>query len=397
MPIRAFLRKRQSGFSLTEMLVAMVITMIATVIMLNLFANAETAKRNVSSGGDAQSNGAIALFSLSRELRFAGFGMTDNNVFGCTLRTYNTGRSPASLAIDNLAPLTIFSSGTTATVSNGVTLPAGDAGTDIVLVVSGSANTAAEAVGFNDLTTSEAYGGYVVKNRISFQVGDLAIASEAGKDCVLMQVSALPGSSTICNETVAGNASVVQFSTNSFLNPYSNCVAAASRFNQETAPVSFSSSDYTAALSNMGNSPTIVAYAVRNHSLTYCDLLTTDCTNTGNWKKLAANIVGFKVLYGWDTTSTADGYVDSYSAGIPTDLAGKSDQCLTSRVVAVRVGLVARNAQAAKGIVTASAPTWQGGTFSLDAVTDWQHYRYKVFESVIPLRNMVWKGPISGC
>lgn len=400
--MRSLIARRQNGFSLVELMVGLVVAMIATVIVLKMFSDAESAKRNVSSGGDAQSNGAIALFSLSRELRYAGYGMTASSVLGCSLQTYNSARSPSSLAINSLAPVTIFASGTTATVSSGVVLPSGDTDTDIVMLVSGNANTAAEAVSFNNLIDNESYAGYVVKNRVGFQVGDLAIASESGKDCVLMQVSALPGSATVCNESVAGNASVVQFSTDSFLNPYSSCAATTSPYNLATIPVTYSSSDYTAKLSNMGNSPKIVAYAVRNHALTYCNLLTTDCTNTSNWSKLASNIVGFKAEYGWDTSTTVDGYVDDFGESTPAALAAKTDQCRISRIAAVRIGIVARNTTAHKPTteqptVTTEAPTWQGGTFSLSADSDWQLFRYKVFESVIPLRNIVWKGVISGC
>ena len=397
MPRRSATPAGQSGFSLTELLVGMLVALIATVIMLNLFANAETARRNVSGGGDAQSNGAIALFSLSRELRFAGYGMTGDDFLGCKLHTYNTARNPASLAIDRLAPVTIFPSGTAATVSSGTVLPAGDSGTDILLVVVGNANTAAEAVGFNDLADNENYAGYVVKNRVGFQVGDLVIAAESGKDCALMQVSALPGDTTVCNQTVAGNASVVKVATDSFLNPYAGCAAATSPYNPATAPVAYSSSDYSAVLGNLGNAPKIMAYAVRNHSLTYCNLLTTDCTASGNWSRLAAHIVGFKASYGWDTTTAADGYVDSYSGTAPSELAGKTEQCLIARVAAVRIGLLARNGNPDKAAVTAAAPTWQGGAFPMDGLADWQYYRYKVVESVVPLRNMVWKGALSGC
>ena len=31
-------------------------------------------------------------------------------------------------------------------------------------------------------------------------------------------------------------------------------------------------------------------------------------------------------------------------------------------------------------------------TLKVDSVgTDWKHYRYKVFDTVVPLRNMIWK------
>jgi type IV pilus assembly protein PilW len=388
---------KQSGFSLVELLVAMLISLVVIVIMMKLFADSESAKRNVSSGGDAQSNGAIALYSVTRDLRLAGYGLTADDLLGCKLMTYNSTRTPTSLAIDRLAPVTVFPAGTVATVTSGTILPAGDSNTDIIMSVAGNSSTAGEAVGFNDQTSNATYGGYLVKNRVGFQIGDLAIAAESGKNCALLQVSALPGSSTACNVTATGSTSVVKLNTDSFLNPYANCAAQTSAYNQSTAPVTYSASDYAATLSNVGPAPTIMAYAIRDSALTYCNLLTSDCSSVANWSKLAANIVGFKVLYGWDTSTTADGYVDEYSATVPSALSAKSNQCQISRVGAVRVGLVARNGLADKVVVTSAAPVWQGGSFVLSAFSDWQYYRYKVFETTIPLRNMIWKGAISGC
>ena len=46
---------------------------------------------------------------------------------------------------------------------------------------------------------------------------------------------------------------------------------------------------------------------------------------------------------------------------------------------------------------TATAPTWAGsreGTspaINLTADANWQCYRYKTFETVVPLRNMLWR------
>jgi type IV pilus assembly protein PilW len=58
-------------------------------------------------------------------------------------------------------------------------------------------------------------------------------------------------------------------------------------------------------------------------------------------------------------------------------------------VLAVRFALLTRSPQLEKSVVAAT-PTWVGGTFDMSAVPDWQHYRYRVFESVVAMRNMLW-------
>lgn len=389
------------GFSLMELLIGMLIALIAFVVMMKLFADSENTKRNVSSGADAQMNGGIALFALGRELRFTGYGLTNDAVLGCNLIAHNSNRTPAHFTLDALRPITIFAGGIDAVLSSDITLPAGDSNSDMMVIAYGNADLARESITFNDKTSDTDYSGYLVKNRTGFQIGDLVIAAESGRKCALLQVSALPGSATVCNDYVDGKSNVIQFGTGSFENPYSasgSCTSiSSSPYNQATAPVTYATSGYSATLSNLGPAPHLLAYAIRSGNLTYCDILTTDCSDANQWDLLARNIVGLQAMYGWDTSSTADGLADEYSTDIPGGFTAKTNQCRASRISAVHIGLVARNSLMEKTTVTSSEPSWQGGSFTLSHLSDWQNYRYKVFETIIPLRNMVWKGSISGC
>ena len=69
-----------------------------------------------------------------------------------------------------------------------------------------------------------------------------------------------------------------------------------------------------------------------------------------------------------------------------------------ARVLTVRMALVARSAQPERPNVaggacdaTNAAPTWSGGSFDLTGDADWQCYRYRVFETTVPLRNLIWQ------
>ena len=82
-------------------------------------------------------------------------------------------------------------------------------------------------------------------------------------------------------------------------------------------------------------------------------------------------------------------------------------------MIAVRFALVARNNQidTDANLVTAinqNAPVWAGSTgtdadtidLSATAVAagaTWQNYRYKVIQSVVPIRNVAWMGVPVGC
>ncbi|MFM2121099.1 MAG: hypothetical protein RL722_2567, partial [Pseudomonadota bacterium] len=67
-----------------------------------------------------------------------------------------------------------------------------------------------------------------------------------------------------------------------------------------------------------------------------------------------------------------------------------------ARVVALRIAVVARSQKYEKVVVTTTAPVWhpdgvQPATLKVDTITEWDHYRYKVYQTVVPLRNMLWQ------
>lgn len=66
---------RQTGFSLVDVMVGMVVGLLGTIIIFQVFEVSERIKRTTTSGGDAQQNGAAALFALQRGVRQAGYGI----------------------------------------------------------------------------------------------------------------------------------------------------------------------------------------------------------------------------------------------------------------------------------------------------------------------------------
>ena len=64
--------------------------------------------------------------------------------------------------------------------------------------------------------------------------------------------------------------------------------------------------------------------------------------------------------------------------------------CGWARVVGVRLVLVSRNRQPEKTAVKPNVPSWAGSApivFS-NVNADWQLYRYRTFETTVPLRNV---------
>ena len=81
--------KSQRGFTITEIMVAVAIGLIGTLIVFKSLDNSNSVSRNVTGGSDAQTTGTLALYSIDRDVRQAGYGINDPAILGCQLRLSN--------------------------------------------------------------------------------------------------------------------------------------------------------------------------------------------------------------------------------------------------------------------------------------------------------------------
>jgi type IV pilus assembly protein PilW len=361
---------RARGFSLVEIVVAMIIGLLSMIVIMQVLGVFQSQKQATSTGNDATTNGSIALNGLQRDLQQSGYGISTFNLLGCDvlLRT--------GVTVTGMAPVTIYPAG----MAN-PPIPAGDANSDMVMVVYGNASGAA----INDLFTGASTAlAYPVQTPAAFTALDHVIGVPQARP-------------TPCNLTLARVSSTPATSV-----PVSGGVAGL--FIADT-------------LANLGASPKIRVYAIRNGNLTMCDYTVSKCDDTSKvipldstvWVPVAGNIVSMRAQYGRDATAVgtkAFYQADTYDQTTPTA------QCGWLRVLAVRIALVARSAQpdTQSGYVpTSVAPTWAGSTGAPgtpivltatpmpSANFTWQNYRYKVFQTIVPLRNITWNGVHPGC
>ena len=406
-----------SGFSLVEIMVGMVIGMLGLVIMMQVFTLSEGQKRSTTGGGDAQSGGAIALFGLQRDLRQAGFGITDVKLAGCDL-TLPANATRGQVVLTNLGPVTI----------NHPLITGHDNSTDTLLIVYGNSNGSPQGDGILSQTVQTSY---VVKTPTSYNSGDYVIATPAASAASLPPPIPCPA---LTLDRVNGPPVVIPPSTNGVLNVLPGVPGVSN-----------------GTLYNLGQSPKILAYAIRGGNLTLCDFMRNDCSAAGNngnamiWVPVASNIASIRAQYGRDMFNglnpadlKMDGIVDRYdnwnliAANNPAwpalPLANMNTvltACVRIKISAVRIVLVARNANYEKTIVTANAPAWEASAayaapnpptaadrvswsanpidltenIGLTAPASWQNYRYKVLQTVVPLRNLTlaWQGVPTGC
>jgi type IV pilus assembly protein PilW len=356
------------GFSLIELMVGLAIGMIGVVIMMQIFSVSEAYKRTTTGGDDAQNNGAIALYGLQRDLRMAGQGsnsFTDNaastsaySLIGCNL-TLRAGVTINGLGSVTINPATSI-------------VPAGDANTDTLLIFYGNGNDDPEG---DRIESQPATNTYTLAG-LSASGGTPSFALN---DNVVAHPSPRPSPCNLSVETVS----------------------AAPAGSNVTVPAGVAGMT-AGALFNIGNSaagrpPRFLAYRVVSRNLLMCDYWVNNCSSgtASNWVTVASNVVSLRAQYGRDTTAgTMDGTVDAFDQTTPTNICG------WVRMRAVRLALVARSAQLEKDVATSAAPAWAGSAgnaIDLTGDTSWQNYRYKVFETVVPLRNVAWLGVQSGC
>jgi type IV pilus assembly protein PilW len=369
-------RRRLAGFTLIELMIGVVIGLLASLAVTHVLVNSEGQKRSATSGSDAQVNGALALSTLQRVVQPAGYGFSATpSLIGCTLTATFSG-NPVTATLANFP-----------TVLAPVTIADGAAGApDTIRIM--SSGKASYSVPLRMVAPGYVAGGlnFPVTSIAGIVAGDLIVAAPTAAAppataCELFQATSTP--------------------TTPFVPRIDNA------WNKLNTPTTSYSDG--AVLINLG-APLDATYSIVNNSLMVRSLtIGSDASSTPSYGaapvELYPNIVQLQALYGKDTD--ANGSVDTWNNVTPTDNAG------WRQVIAVRIAIVARSSQYEKQdpvnatYVTNANISWDVGnagtvagsatcgaskclTIKIDNLTDWQNYRYKLFETVVPLRNLLW-------
>lgn len=413
--------RRASGFTLVEIMIGLLIGVIGMVVIMETFSVSEGYKRTATTGSDAQVNGGLALYLLEREIRLAGYGMNSLLPTGCTNVIVFNANSGTTTSM-RMVPFEINPAG----------YPAGDPGTDTLLVAYGSSANFVTGVPANQVSNSAA--NYTVSNnRDAFRAGDLVVAVQPGgsvggaPSCLMQQVTGVPSAANNCNAASGGGSNEVIHNTGTFKNPNKGCANDTPIYNQPGGVTDPATGTKVPALSqasggqlfDLGALPQVKIYAVRGGNLTVCDVMSQDCTLAANYAPMVSGIVSLRAVYGKDldgvvspTTPQGDGQVDSWDrTAIAT-----SNQAM--RVLAAAIEVTAKSTLKEKGAANAAtcdttkvasrpdlSQDWFGPTLlpSIDnsavgsqidlsgSAADWQCYRYRMFQTRVPLRNMIWR------
>ena len=378
------LHRREAGMSLVELMVAMLIGLIGIVIITHLYITNDRYKRSTTGTGEAQVNGAIALYTIEREIRGAGYGFNQSAALNCKCAGVNCsplqfsykGNStfpPAPAALGALTPRTAAP----------VLIVKTPGAPDTITVMYGGANERMLPAQLTDVANISPYT-YKVDGTEGFAPGNLILVVQ-NQTCFLKQVSAVTTANNLLDHT--GPDTSYPFNPAGSFGPALDAGAAV----------------FSLGTPGAVGGPAWRTFFIANNRLQAEDILTT-LQNGGvpAPQQLVDDIVDLQAQYGRDDGSTPgsvaeDGIVDVWDSAPPTDPADPTT-ILWRQVIAVRVGLLARSQNFEKPSVagglceaTQAAPTWAGGVaFTVPGGIP-SCYKHRVFETVIPLRNMIWR------
>lgn len=375
---------RMAGLSLVELMVALVIGLIGSLAITQVFTNSEAGRRAVGGGSDAQTNGAIGVYAIERDLQQAGLGFTNPAALGCQLRT--NGALPV---INNLPllPAAIIPAGVAAgDDDNQWGIPPGDPDSDMIIVSYGDPGVMIQGSMFSGKSNSNPFKINSAQS-LSNHTQTYVLLAQVGKECTLSRL--------------------VSADTNGINIEYS-------------IPEDYDGGQAVAF--NLGRQPRLLVYAVRAGRLTVCNFVTHNCSggvgDDSVWVPVVGDVAALVAQHGWDTRATKDIdanlVVDTFckrrlgggeacpggETGLPSAgnraLTQQQRACDSVRTPVIRFALVTRSSQAERNDVSpatitlwpdsAVSPTTTGPVFTVPDRT----FRYRVVTSTVPLRNMVW-------
>ena len=369
---------QNSGFGLVEIMVGMVIGLMSTLAIMQVVSAFEERKRNTTGGADAQTNGSMALYNIKRDVEMAGYGTpvfshANSPLLCATQPTFDHDADAGTPAID-LFPIVITDGG---------------AGSDRIAIRYGRTDSGGIPLRIRSAT---GVNPVFVDNNAACQADDWAIivmgsSTPNSATCTMTQVD-----STLAPLATRPSFLTIPLTGTPTVNPGDSiaCIGTYKKdppFDDHSSPLEYLYWVDDGELVQGGN-PAVA----------------------GSGAPIFSGIVSIQAQYGISAAANSNQitqWVDATGGWVTPTTANRN------RIKAIRIALIARNNGAlektsvttACSSTTAADPTglcaWDATsaapvvpspapTVDLSADADWQRYRYRVFETIIPLRSMIW-------
>jgi len=373
--------------TLVELLVAMVIALGVVLAVTTLLIAGENHKRTTTSTNDADQTGSYAINALDKVLRGAGSGFaqttfpSDRGVMSCRLNA--TTILPRAAAFPS--PFGSFLGGSPGNLRVAPVLIAqgqsADNVSDVIVSMGGSGSAGGvprQIVGAGSSTTLN------LENSVGFATSDLVLVSQSGTtDCLLEEVSSISAptlnlGSTYYTAGATTSIGTLSASTSSYVTPLGNAAINNVQF----------------MLFGIDTTHTLYSYDLLQNQALVQSPGSTDAATP-----IADGVYQMHAIYGVDTNGngTQDAWAGPGDTGYDINTVMTTPATMES-IVAVRISLLVRGEYYDKNIVSPATLTLfngltnAGGTSLAQVVnlsaTD-QHYRYRLFEFTVPVRNMI--------
>lgn len=396
-PITTF--RRAQGFSLVELMVGLTIGFIAVAIIMQSLSVFESHKRTTTAGVDAQENGLLALMAIEADIRKAAVGFNHPALFSCQnyfsyYQAVSGVGAPSTVASFSTIPVLITNGDKADTISirSGMRI-AGAAATQLSTDMRTLPSGAPDHI---EMEVDRAYDlNAEPDNPDDGPPADLIVlANPNNNNCSLMRIT-----------SKTGNVLTIQNSPGSDY--------------EYNAPVSYMTSENWPGFGG-GNYVrgslvfrvgSVGVGGIRNvaYSVDANNQLAVAAGATGTAAEnsvVASEIVALQAQYGISVVAgnkSVDQWVNPTGDWAPATL--PANPANIQRIKAIRVAVVARSSQRDGALVSAPCSdedgnilhygpcTWEEGpAVALGSAddTEWRHYRYRVYQTVIPMRNLLW-------
>ncbi len=372
----AFRPRASKGVTLIEILVGIAIGLIGMLVIFQTLTVWDARTRVSASSGDAQVAGSLAMFNLERDLRLAGMGFGTSGVgeLGCVVNAFDNVASGA--ASFSLRPVSITDGD-----------PAGVP--DSIEVLYGNSAFFVENENFGNGTATT----LAADTKYGFKRGDLAVMTDRAATCRLLQIT----------DDTSPDKNLLSFGTGTYSDYYDGNPNKPVRWNSASASMPLIAAGN---LYNLGPSPRRDQWSIDPATSTLGFINRLSTVDVNQFFGVAEGVIDMKAQYGYDADANKKITDAEWTKVQPVDW---------TKVRAIRVALLIRSRDFEKPPSASDAespnyrlsvpPAWSGGNFvmkNVDGTADsdvigspnnWRYYRYRVYEKVIPLRNVIWGQP----
>ncbi|MDO8990888.1 MAG: PilW family protein [Sideroxyarcus sp.] len=385
-------QRAHAGFTLVEIMVGLTIGMLASLVVMQVFSVFEAQKRATTGAADSTTNGSIALFKIGRDVNQAGYTLmpvsqTDSPLMCGTALNLVQPVEPISIdpavaaIVTGISPIIITDGA--AGASDSILIRYGDS------LRGGAVSIIQGAPAVNPVTLRSNFGCVL---------GDITILIDnSGINCDISSVVApapLPPPAPVLGTPTP--ATLV--SLNAITNP-----------------------TITPATAQNGSLACLGGWHEVTYSVSAANILQRQDTGVppALVEPTVDGIVSLQAQYGISANPSSNAvvqWVDAVNGQASGNWGNAMSRDERNRIKAVRIAVVARDAKMEPANVTnpcssttAPAPTglcaWDATsvappiaspapTFSLAAANaNWQRYRYRVFETIFPIRSVIFAQP----